>query len=98
MKRLAILLPFALALSTAVAEARPDSLRQSCARTQAMVQQHGAIILGSGRNVYERVVVNIAFCGAGERLDPYWVPTRDTNRCFAGYRCVPADPLFDDDW
>lgn len=40
-----------------------------------------------GNRTTDRVVKDQRFCLTGEVTQPIWVPTRDTNQCFAGYTC-----------
>ncbi|MET0606349.1 MAG: hypothetical protein ABWZ80_07820 [Beijerinckiaceae bacterium] len=86
-----------LAASTAEAQ-RLDTLRMSCGQTRAVVAQQGAVILGTGPNIYDRYVANSNFCAFGETTRPGWVQTRDNANCVAGGLCYTPDrrPLFDD--
>jgi hypothetical protein len=94
-----ILAPFVLAtLTTAVdvaqAQGRPDSLRMSCSAARGLVSARGAVVLGSGPNLYDRYVASQGFCLPDEITKPAWVPTGDTRQCFVGYRCERVD----DEW
>lgn len=40
-----------------------------------------------GRHTSERVVKDQRYCLPREWTAPFWVPTRDTAQCFAGYTC-----------
>ena len=71
----------------AQAQGRPDSLRMTCASARGLVSTRGAVVLGSGRDIYERYVASQAFCLGDEITRPAWVPTADTRQCFVGYRC-----------
>jgi hypothetical protein len=81
-------------VDVAQAQGRPDSLRMSCASARAFVSSRGAVVLGSGPNLYDRYVASQRFCLPDEITKPSWVPTRDTRQCFIGYRCERVD----DDW
>jgi hypothetical protein len=86
----------AASLSGAVAQAqgRPDSLRMSCASARSLVSTRGAVVLGSGPNLYDRYVATRGFCQRDEITKPSWVPTADTRQCFIGYRCQRVE----DEW
>lgn len=99
MRRIAALLLAALGAASlsvdmAQAQGRPDSLGMSCASARGLVSSRGAIVLGSGPNLYDRYVASQRFCLPDEITKPSWVPTRDTRQCFIGYRCERVD----DDW
>jgi hypothetical protein len=91
---LAVLAAASLSVDVAQAQGRPDSLRMSCASARALVSTRGAIVLGSGRDLYDRYVATRGFCQRDEILKPAWVPTGDTRQCFVGYRCERID----DEW
>lgn len=85
-----------LAPAAAGAQGRPDTLRMSCAQAAALVWGAGAIVLGTGPNLYDRFVTSRAFCERDEQTDPRWLPTADNPQCFIGYKCErqygdPAD-------
>jgi hypothetical protein len=97
MNKLAFVLsgiPF-LFLSPANAQPRPDSLAMTCGQAAALVSSRGAIVLGTGRYLYDRFVHHRGFCAITEATKPAWVPTADTPQCFVGYTCIEADPLHD---
>lgn len=87
MTRFLIPLMLALAAQAAQAQSRPSTLQQSCAASQRMVQSQGAIVLGTGGYTYDRFVRDPGFCQHGEYLEPAFVPSRDVQACFVGYRC-----------
>ncbi|MFG1348222.1 hypothetical protein [Xanthobacter autotrophicus] len=90
-RRLALPLITALAASPIQAQARPDSLTLSCQEAAALVNASGAIVLGTGPNIYDRYVREIRFCSGAEQLKAEWVKTRDNPQCFIGYTCyVPS--------
>jgi hypothetical protein len=91
---LAALATASLSVDVAQAQGRPDSLRMSCASARGLVSNRGAVVLGSGPNIYDRYVASARFCLPDEVTKPAWVPTGDTRQCFIGYRCERVD----DDW
>ncbi len=91
---LAALAVASLSVDAAQAQGRPDSLRMSCGSARGLVSQRGAIVLGSGPNLYDRYVASQGFCLPDEITKPAWVPTADTRQCFIGYRCERVD----DEW
>ncbi|MDI4663205.1 hypothetical protein K9U40_02450 [Xanthobacter autotrophicus] len=81
----------ALMSGPVLAQARPDTLAMSCRDAAALVNARGAVVLGTGPNIYDRYVREIRFCSAAEQLKPEWVKTRDNPQCFVGYTCyVPS--------
>jgi len=84
------LLP-AAALTAPAAEARPDSLAMTCAEAASLVTSQGAVVIGTGPNIFDRYVREVRFCSGAEQLKPEWIKTRDNPRCFVGYVCyVPS--------
>ena len=75
----------------AAAQGRPDTLAMACGQAQAIVQQYGEAVLGTGPYLFDRYVRSQAFCTWNEQTRASWVATRDSRQCFIGYRCVPAD-------
>jgi hypothetical protein len=83
-------------VETAAAQSRPDTTRMSCAAARALVTRHGAIVLGTGRSLYDRnapslfdrYVVSRAYCMSTEVIEPAFVPTADNRQCFIGYTCL----------
>lgn len=74
-----------------LAHARPDTLAMSCREAAGLVTARGAIVLGTGPNIYDRYVREVRFCSGSEQLKPEWVKTRDNPQCFIGYTCyVPT--------
>jgi hypothetical protein len=71
----------------AQAQSRPDSLRMSCEATRRLVSERGAVVLGTGPDIYDRYVNSQAFCERDEYTDPVWLPSADARQCFIGYRC-----------
>ena len=84
---------FALSISlvafatAAAAQNRPHTPSMSCGDAAALVAARGSIVLGTGPNAYEKVVVDGGLCSLAETTSPAWVPTADNPQCFVGYRC-----------
>ncbi|MDI4655789.1 hypothetical protein [Xanthobacter autotrophicus] len=90
-RRVALPLLAALAASPIQAQARPNTLALSCREAAALVNGSGAVVLGTGPNIYDRYVSQIRFCSGAEQLKAEWVKTRDNPQCFIGYTCyVPS--------
>lgn len=68
------------------AQARPDSLAMSCAQVQALVRREGAVVIGTGPNLYERFVTDAGYCQS-QRSKPAWIPTRDQKQCLVAQVC-----------
>ncbi|MCA0421984.1 MAG: hypothetical protein LCH61_01460 [Proteobacteria bacterium] len=80
-----------LAAGTSLAQARPMTPSMTCEAVQRLVQRSGAIVLGFGPDLYDRVVSTQRACLYSEVLEPIWVPTRNNRQCFAGYTCKEGD-------
>lgn len=86
-----LLLLASLVAAPVQAQARPDTLALSCRDAAALVNARGAIVLGTGPNIYDRYVSQIRYCSGAEQLKAEWVKTRDNPQCFIGYTCyVPS--------
>ena len=70
----------------ATAQARPNSLSMSCAQAQALVQREGAVVIGTGPNLYDRFVTDAGYC-TSKRSKPAWIATRDNPQCLVGQLC-----------
>ncbi|GLK84978.1 hypothetical protein [Ancylobacter defluvii] len=92
MRTLFLSLPFLLMASSAFAQAMPNSLNMTCAATSALVSQRGAIVIGTGPNIFDRYVANQRYCNNQQTTTPAWLQTSDQAQCFVGYRC--RDRLF----
>jgi hypothetical protein len=78
----------ALGIATgAAAQPRPNTLQMSCRDAQALVVSHGAIVLGTGPNRYERYVRDQSFCPIGMRTQSIWDQAADAAACPIGFRC-----------
>jgi hypothetical protein len=67
---------------------RLSTLNLSCSDARAIVRQHGAIVLSTGRHTFDRFVSHQGHCMHGEVIEPAWVPTYDSYQCFIGYTCT----------
>lgn len=76
----------------AAQSARPNSTTMTCAQVQALIDRSGALLLSTGPHTFDRYVANASQCARGEYLRRDYVPTRDTDRCFAK-RCDPGRPF-----
>jgi hypothetical protein len=81
-------------MSAASAQPRPDSLTMTCQQASALVRSRGALVLGTGPNVYDRYVADGRFCTFPDVAEPSFVATRDMRQCMVGYRCKPATDFF----
>ena len=82
-----------MALSFALpAEARVNTTNLTCRQAQDLVYSRGAIVLSTGRNTYDRFVVNRSFCPNGDYTEPAYVRTRDRRSCNIGYTCTVDSP------
>jgi len=97
MRHVALASLLILAAATAAhAQSRPSTVSRPCAASQRDVQVHGAIVLGTGGYTYDRFVADRRFCEFDESTEPAWVPSRDQQACFVGYRCKSQSRWFDD--
>lgn len=77
----ALLLPL-----PASAQAMPNSLTMSCAQARALVARQGAVVIGTGPDLFDRYVSNPGYCQS-QRSKPAWIPTRDNPQCLVGQEC-----------
>ena len=78
MKMVFVGLSLTMLLSTAgsaLSQARPDSLRMTCNQARAFVAARGAVILGSGPHIYDRIVSDQRFCTWPQGVQRTTVPT-----------------------
>ena len=87
-------LAMVLASVDAQAQSRPLSTRMSCAAAARLVATRGALVLGTGPDLYDRYVASQRFCLPDEITKPAWVPSADTRQCFVGYTCERVDDEF----
>ena len=95
MTRIALSLLLALATTAVTAQQRPSTPDQPCSASRQIVTSRGAAVLGTGGFTYDRYVRDRSFCEFDEGTEPAWVPSRDTQSCFVGYRCKSVDRLRD---
>lgn len=81
------LLVTGLLLASTAAFARPDSTSMTCAEAKNLVASHGAIVIGTGPNLYDRYVAHQGYCTTGEFAEPAWIKTSDMDQCMVGYTC-----------
>ena len=77
-----------LILTTAAAPAlaqRASTPSMSCRAAATLVARHGAVVLGTGPDLYDRYVANETFCPIGYYAKPAFLPTRDNAQCYVGY-------------
>ena len=95
MRKLTILI---LLLSLAdIAHARPDARTMTCAQASALVRQHGAVVMTTGRYIYDRYVAGRRYCERTYVTRRAWIATGDTSQCLVGYTCEPRIRRFRDD-
>ncbi|TCK28860.1 hypothetical protein EV667_2874 [Ancylobacter aquaticus] len=70
----------------ALAQAMPNSLAMSCGQARALVQREGAVVIGTGPNLYDRFVTDAGYCSS-KRSKPAWIATRDEAQCLVGQLC-----------
>ncbi|MDQ0513079.1 hypothetical protein [Ancylobacter amanitiformis] len=84
----AVVLSACCMVPAAFAQSMPNSLNMSCAAASALVRERGAVVIGTGPNLFDRYVANQGYCSAQEQVAaPSWIQTRDQSQCFVGYRC-----------
>jgi hypothetical protein len=59
----------------------------TCAQTRALVVKNGAIVIGTGPDLYDRFVSDARFCSRAQHLEASWIRTIDVAQCAVGYRC-----------
>jgi hypothetical protein len=69
------------------AQPRPQTTRMTCGQARALVQQRGAILLGTGGYTYDRFVRDRSFCQVTEVTRRALAPTADDQQCLVGYTC-----------
>lgn len=95
MVRGAVVLALSMMVTGAQAQTRPSTVDMSCQASRQLVFSRGAIVLGTGGFTYDRFVRDRSFCDVTEYAHSAFVPSRDTPRCFVGYRCRQGPR---DDW
>ena len=72
---------------------RASTPAMSCQAATTLVARHGAVVLGTGPDLYDRYVVNESFCPIGYYARPAFLPTRDNPQCNVGYYCSGMSPF-----
>ena len=80
-----------LAASLALAQTRPSTTTMSCAAAASLVQQRGAVLLGTGGDTFDRFVRDASYCPKGQILKAAFTPSADQRQCFVGWRCYDPD-------
>ena len=83
----ALSIPLLAFATAAAAQNRPHTPSMACRDAAALVAARGSVVLGTGPNAYEKVVVHGGFCSLAETTAPAWAPAADNPQCFVGYRC-----------
>ena len=71
---------------------RASTPSMSCRAAATLVARTGAVVLGTGPDLYARYVVNESFCPTGYYARPAFLPTRDNPQCYVGYYCSGMSP------
>ncbi len=93
MKSIAIALVMLVSPAAAFAQSRPSTTTMSCAAANALVLSRHAIVLGTGRDLYDRYVSDQGQCMVDQTVVPAFAPTIDNPQCFVGSRCVTVSPV-----
>ena len=72
---------------------RAQAPAMSCRAATTLVARTGAVVLGTGPDLYDRYVVNESFCPIGYYARPAFLPTRDNPQCYVGYYCSGMSPF-----
>jgi hypothetical protein len=72
------------------AHARPDTRTMTCPQAKAFVKQNRAIVMTTGANTYERIVIGQGLCTTTQVTKPLVAPTVDERKCKIGYTCEEA--------
>lgn len=80
-----------MAAST-IAEARKNTLDYTCHQARAIVQDHGSILMSTGRYTFDRFVANRSYCPMGDYVKRAKAPTRDRRYCNIGFVCTMDNP------
>jgi hypothetical protein len=87
MKAFVCLCAFLSMTGAALAQGRPSTTSMTCAAAASLVQQRGAVVLGTGGSTFDRAVRDASFCAQGQKLRPMFAPTTDNPNCHVGWRC-----------
>jgi hypothetical protein len=81
------------AATPASAQSRPDSLTMTCSAAQALVRERGAVVIGTGPNVFDRYVADRRFCMPTQVTQNAFIATRDNRNCLVGGICRENVPI-----
>lgn len=87
MKQMTLAFILGLVASSGFAQGRPQTPNMTCTAAKALVLSQGAIVLGMGRDTFDRVVRDASFCAVGQETLNNFAPTSDNAQCLVGYRC-----------
>jgi len=88
MRSALLIIAFIILGSLSFAQAMPNSLAMSCSAARGLVQQNGAVVIGTGPNLFDRFVSNAGYCESNQRTEPAWIATADQAQCLIGKRCI----------
>ena len=92
MTRIFLLALTFLAATPALAQGgRPSAWRMTCAQAQALIYQHGSVVMNFTPTTYDRVVSQQNYCLHGEAMIPAYAVTRDNPECLVGHTCREGD-------
>ena len=91
-RTIAIMSLLAASAAPALAQ-RAMTPAMACRSAASLVARHGAVVLGTGPDIYDRYVVNESFCPIGYYARPAFLPTRDNPQCYVGYYCSGIPPF-----
>ena len=94
MKAIATALALLSLTTLAAAQGRPSTTAMSCGQAARLVETRGAIVLATGRDLYDRYVSRPGLCVTSTYARPAFAPTRDNPQCNIGYYCSNAPPMF----
>jgi hypothetical protein len=72
------------------AHARPDTRSMTCPQAKAFVKQNQAIVMTTGPNTYERIVIGQGLCSSTQITRQLVAPTVGERKCKVGYTCEEA--------
>jgi hypothetical protein len=67
--------------------ARPDTRTMTCPQAKAFVKQNQAIVMSTGPNAYERIVIGQGQCSSTQVAKLIVAPTVGERKCKVGYTC-----------
>ena len=91
--RIMIAISLLLAAGGPALAQRASTPSMSCRAAATLVARHGAVVLGTGPDLYDRYVANETFCPIGYYAKPAFLPTRDNAQCYVGYYCSGSSPF-----